>query len=244
MIRNRDRAAARHALRDLEAVGVKLPKAVSAAVTVLDRIEAAPPTAPDPNAVATAILADEPVDVITALVAEHLAHDHHRQQHRYALDTAGARVLGAILAEAGGIHQQLAAQADELIARIEAAAKINADVATLVRAGRTADAQVVATADADVAALQQLYSVRNTYLGSATNVGGVEGGVWRDPDHAERHYHQAPTVFGSWAAIIRAGGELWFPTAEEAQAVAEPIAAERQRQAREDAERHRVGTLG
>lgn len=238
MIRVRDRRAARHALKDLTGVGVKLPKSVADAAAVLDRIEAEAPTEPAPNAVSEAILNDEPADVIDALIAQHLGYDHHQQQHMRAMDTAGARILTAILSEADDIHAQLATQAGKLIEDIHAAAEVNAPVDQLVRDGRTKDARLVATADANVAQLQTLYGLRNQYLArgvQATSVGDVEAGVWEDPELADHHHRQQPTTFGTWAIIIRAGGRLWFPTPEQAREVAAPIAERRAEAAAEAA---------
>lgn len=241
-----ERYRARAALKDLAAHGVDWPGRVTAAVATLDRVEATPPTAPDHNAVARLIIDDADPDTIAAAVAEHVGAIHHAQQHRLAVDMAGQRVLAAILAERDDIHAQLKALADGLIAQITAAAAVSGTLPDLIRQGNTNEAKVLADAEPAAETLRQLYDLRNTLLvpaGLSTSVNGIEGGVWEDPGLADRHYHQAPSLFQSWAAIIRAGGVLWFPTAEQAHEVAAAIAARRAEEARAAAAGQRVGLV-
>ncbi|MGH3555193.1 MAG: hypothetical protein ACRDT5_21920 [Mycobacterium sp.] len=209
---------ARSALRDLEQHNVKLPKAVTAAVAVLDRVQGSTPPEPQPNAVAEAIVNDAAREEVGRLLHTVASYQQHRQAVFVAAKIAAGRVLAEIRRAADELHQQLAVQAAELIGQMAAAAQIDVPLQSLVRAGRDADARVVVDADTNAARLTALYAIvaEHLYPRATWGVDNVDCRQWVDP----RKVQHAPNVL----AGLRAGGELHLARPDQAQAAAAPIA--------------------
>lgn len=212
---------------------ITIPNAVTAAVELLDRIVAARPSPPDPQTVRDLILDEAKPAAIDKALLNQVAAQHHRNAWAQAVEVADRRVLAAILDHREHLHAALREQAETIIDRILRCAPITEPLAELIRQGRRDDADSVALLDGDAVELSNLYRVRDQYLTpgrdaterrAAYDVGGYRCDVWRDPDRVE-HVPRQATVSGGYLEGIRAGGQLWFPTVEEAREAAQPLFA-------------------
>lgn len=214
------------AARAFNHFGLELPKDASHWVQRLTELRSNRPEAPPHNAVAKLFADNAKAGDIEKAIAAHLGHSHRRNQHSEAETIAGARALNAIREHRDELHAQLATIAAELIDRLHRAAQISEDIRELSRQRRTAEAHLIATAEDDAAELHDLYEVRNNYLtapGSHWATGWWDCQTFRNPWDigAGKSDHDGATLWTAWAASIRAGGTLWFPTFEEATAASQ-----------------------
>lgn len=222
---NRDAAAphrAREATKQLRERGVKLPKLVGDALATLDRIEASRPPAADTGAIRDLFLAgNTDADALHAAALAELAQDLVRTGHGQAVQHAAFAVLDAIADAANEIHAALAKLAGQHIDRLTKAAAIDTALDALIRSGRAADAEVIATAEIDARELDALYRWRDRYLSPSNRRPVLDVTRWREPD------------FGGHAFIdgLRAGGTLWYPTAAEAAELAAELHQQREAEA-------------
>jgi hypothetical protein len=235
----------RDVLKQFAARNIEVPQSVNDAVAVFDRVEAATPQEPEHDAIRKAVLADADDDEINALLLADLGSTRLRAEYGQARIDAAGRVLRTILRAADELHPQLRERADEGIAKLSTVADLGgASLDTLVRERRVKDAQALAELDIVATELDALYQLRDRFLtpggGQAFSVGSgsVNAGRWRDPIAAQ-HYATGNTLADQFVSGLRGGAGLWFPTLDEALAVAEPIYDELQRQAEQTAARRR-----
>ncbi|TWS20644.1 hypothetical protein FK529_04690 [Tsukamurella asaccharolytica] len=237
------RYRARDAVATFDRLGIALPDPVLDAVAALDQVDAARPEQPDPGAVAQLIADGAPAKTVTAALEASALHGAHLSAWQQARQITGRRVTTAILDHASELHAALAEQADTAIAILEADAHIDKPLAELVRTGETDAARTVAGADHAAELLDSLGTVRDLWLkplGSTHDASGVNCGTWRDPRALDGRLHGATTPREVFRMGIRAGGQLWFPTVDEARAAAEKIAT----QLRAKAEAEAAATRG
>lgn len=212
------------AIAAVEALGrfeIVLPAEAAGWFAKLTELRETRPSAPAHDAVAR-LLADsaKPAAVDKALAA-HLAAQHLANQHRLAEAIVGQRVLDAILADRGDLHRQLAEIATGHIVQLHKAAAVDDSIADLTRQGRTDDARLVATVEGDVERLRQAFHVRDSYLTPQPGPQRWSTGRWncsafRNPWEIQHPAMETEGLWGVWRANIKAGGQMWFPTVEEA----------------------------
>jgi|SRR5690625_4178326 len=216
-----DARTARETIRELTDRKVKLDAVVLDKVAALDALDALHPEEPRADAVDVAYAAGDPDGAHTAALQQ-LTYEARRQAWHRAQKAASAAVLESVITHRDTIHEQLRTHADKLIARLEAAAAVeDIGLDRLLRDGREQDAKTVADAPWCESELKRLYALRDMRLRRPRETYGtrlVDTGMWRDPR----------TVRGTTTLLagLRAGGELWFPTIEDAAAAASPIQAE------------------
>jgi hypothetical protein len=239
---------AKQAIDDFAAVNIALPKAVTDAIAVMRHVGAAQPDKPAHTAIRQAIIAGADQTELDRLLLADLTHARLASEWTQAhTDTAGA-VLAAIRAAEPQLMPALRKQADEHIAALAQIAALDDNrLDALVRAGRQADAALLAAADTTAAALTNLYALRDNYLTpggpTALTVNGVNAAVWRDPDAAAAHA-RGKTPADRYIAGLAAGCQLWMPTPAEAIAAATDIAERRAQAAqRRRAAEHGVGSM-
>lgn len=235
---------ARAALKQLDKHGIPLPAAVAEAVAVLDRIEAAPIPDPSPRAIHDAVLDGASLDELDAIALRQLTHSRVRDGWAQARLTAAIEVLSAIMAARDELHAQLAPLAEEHIEKLTKIAGLGeVRLDELIRNSRTDDARLLADKELIGTELHELFQFRDTFLTPVsldTTPEGVDCSVWRNPRKV-RNLHPT-TVTDGFIAGIQRGGQLWYPSADEAAAAAAPIAAELRREA--DAKRRREHGVG
>lgn len=234
------------ARKQLHARGVELPEAVTAAYEVLDRITAAAPATPEPGAIRAAILDGANAATIDGLLLAELGHSRLRVEWAQARIDAAGRVLRALRQNTETVHDQLKVQAVELIDQLDHIAGLDQPLDALVLDGRHDDAQLLAQVDTIAAELDALYTIRDRFLLPSAGrpdqiaVDGINCSRWRDPRPVSRHARGNRSIAESFTDGLRAGGKLWYPTAEQAVQAAQPIAAE-EATAREAAARAQRG---
>jgi hypothetical protein len=219
------RFEAKYFAQQIAQFNVEPPEDAARWLARLTELEASRPEAPAPNALAE-LIADgaDPADIDTA-VAAYVGIKHRVAQHGEAERICGQRAMAAVRANRDTLHKQLAAIAEQLIDRLHAAAEITEPIAQLARERRTEDAALVAHADSDAEQLLALYRLRNQF---ATPTGAQwSTGLWScenfsNPWDLPRDTSGDGSLWGVWRAGIRAGGQLWFPSVEEARAASEP----------------------
>lgn len=228
---NRHAAApyrARRIIAELTDRGITLPKPVAAAVAELDRVEAEQIGEPEHHAVRDAILAGASRAELNVLLLDQLGAQHLRGSYEQAKVVAAGNVLQAVLVARDELHPQLAELAGAAIATLEKVATIPADTSldALVRSGRHEQARAYADRELVAAELAKLYEIRDHWLTPGGPDGGrvepVDATQWADPRVVTNRLH-GTTVAEVYVAGLRAGGTLWFPTAEEAVEAASPI---------------------
>jgi hypothetical protein len=94
------------------------------------------------------------------------------------------------------------------------------DIRELTRQRRTDEADLLITAESDAAELHDACKLRDNYLtapGSHWESGWWNCQHWSNPwDVTGVKADHDGSLWGVWAANIRADGRLWFPTYEEA----------------------------
>lgn len=226
------------ARKQFDARSIKLPKAVTAALETLDRIRATMPKQPAADALRGLILsgADE-ATVERALLTE-LGHSRLSQEwHQAEIDAAG-RVLRELKNAHDGLYGQLRERADRQIAHVEHVAGLDgARLEDLVREGRHADAERLATIDVAGTELHALFELYANYIAPHGYPGmlidGWDATRYVDPRPAMRHDRGNHTVSEGFVWAVRNGAQLHFPDHDSARTAAEPLAAE----ARADADR-------
>lgn len=226
---------AKTVLAKLRARDIEIPQPVIDAEIEWQRIRAMRPAEPSPTAVREAVLAGATREQIDTLILESLGHGLLAVGVAQAEIDAAGRVLAAVRDQAEPLFEQLRALAEIRVEAVEHAAGLGPidTVSTLVSAGRNEDAKALADLEvntAELAALRGLswYLWLDGYLGAVTE--GIDATVWSNPDTAGHHSKLGLAPGENQVAIIRAGGQLWFPSQAEALAAAEKIAATRRRE--------------
>lgn len=235
---------ARAALKQLDQHGIPLPAAVAQAVEVLDRIEATPIPDPSPHAIHDAVLDGADLDELNGIALHQLAHSRVRDGWAQARLTAAIEVLNTLMAARDELHAQLAPLAEDHIEKLTKIANLGeVRLDELIRNGRTDDARLLADKELIATQLDKLFQFRDAILTPVSldaRPEGVDCSRWRNPRKV-RNLHPT-TVTDGFIAGIQRGGQLWYPSADEAAAAAEPIAAELRREA--DAKRQREHGVG
>jgi len=206
--------------------GIALPTEITEALTHLDTIEAARPEQAGPIDLTNAYLDGATPKQIDTLAVAAATSTIRATAWREARIKQALRTLRLFPAYGDELTHALAELAAPLIANLEHAATIDAELGALVRAGRHDDAAIIGRIDIDAEELQCLYSIRGTVTtGAVWMVDWTDCSQWKDPHKLDTvEYHGTAT--DRYRAGIRAGAGLWFPTPDEAVAQAEPIAAE------------------
>lgn len=234
---------ARALCADLTAVGVTLPTAVTEALAALDAVDTLQPATIDPAAVA-AVYATGDKKKAEAAALDLTTHPARRAAWEEGRILAGIAVLHTVQSHGDHIVTALAEQAAPLIDTVTAAASIEThDLSSLIREGRTADAELAARHELNAADLAHLYALRaKVTKGAEYDVNGWDCGVWRDPRPVRDALAGRSTAITGPAELytrgVRAGGQLWFPTPGEAVHAAGVIA--RAESARADDEQARA----
>ena len=143
--------------------------------------------------------------------------------HNEALTHTAHTALEQLLIHRDPVHAQLAQRANELIAKLHATAVIDVPINTLIREGRHEDAKLVADVDHSAAELNALFDLRDHHLvpgGFRTlTVGHINCARWRNAPDIDGYLRGGIT--DGFLSGLRAGGDLWYPTAEEAIAAAQ-----------------------
>lgn len=210
---------ASEAARAFHQLGIELSPEANDLVKRLQTLRANKPE-PAPHDAVALLIADSAKDaVIDQAIAFHVGQNHRIQQHARAENILGARILAAILDDRDRLHNQLKAQAEPIIERLHRAADITDNITDLVRAQRTDDAALVATIEPDAESLRQLYFLRDRYTTPPTaqwSTGFWSCQHWQNPWDIEHPAAHDDTLWGTYRSSIRAGGQLWFPTWEQA----------------------------
>lgn len=211
----------RSAVASLAEHNVPISAAVAAAVTELDRVRSIKPAEVTPQNLSD-LYSDpkaKPADLII-LAATVSTMGSRRESWGGALRGAGAAGLRAIAEEVGDIVEALRPAAEGHLAIIRWYAEEGSpDVSALVREHRTDDAQKAATAPLAYADWQALVKMRRD-LSGRTDL-WTRSGVWANPEHVATEMAYKKQLVGlDWiTAAVRAGGQLWWPTIEQAAAV-------------------------
>ena len=231
---NRTAAAwtARQATSEFTSRDIKLPKSVTDRLRHLDLVEARKPTEIPANAIREAYYRLDDDQAIEQIALQHTTFHLRQGGHTQAVADAGVAVLVALREARSTLHPKLADLAAGYIAHIEKSVEIDTELDVLIRANRHDDARVVAEKDVVAAKLDALYLVRDLYLTGKgkDGIGDADYGVaqfncgrWRDPVKVMYHVREAHSIYEAYYHGIKAGGQLWFPTAEQAQAEARPV---------------------
>lgn len=228
-------------LRLVEA-GVKLPADITAAREHLAATVALAPSVPAAPEVDAAFLAGDPEEA-ARLVGRRELHQALTASHTRAVETNQDRLRHALASHADDLTRSLAEQAAPAIKGIQAAAAHGptATAASLLTQGKGKAAREVADAPAHCARLRDLWAIRATVTAGSGGFGDCGG--WRDPRVVGDTHRSHPHLDVLVAGVID-GGELWFPTPGEAQAVQARIDAEEQARNTRSHQQRRVLTAG
>lgn len=221
---------ARKLASDLTALDIEIPADVADTLASLDALEARKPQPTTPDDLAKAYVDGSSDKAVDTLLAWHLADNARANAWREARVRIAGRALSQLAFHHADLIDRLAEKAAPLIANLERAAEIGSvDVAALIRAGRTEDADVIAHLELTAGDLANLYNIR-TRITVGAEYGGC--GVWRDP----RHVKVIPngTQSDYYLAGIKAGAELWFPQPHEAEAQGRKVGQAQKDQLRGD----------
>ncbi len=219
----------RDALGQLGSRGIPTPGAVTEALAVLRRVEAAEPAAVDPQAIRRAYLAGADQTEIDRLLLADLGATRLRSEWAQGRIGAAVAVLTALRESAAEIYPALREQAAQAVKTLQAVAELDAGATVdgLVRGGRVEDAKLLAGAEEVAAELNRLYQFRDQYLLGgglrSVAVNGFDCSRWRDPVSAAK-YARGQTPADQYVAGLREGCELWYPTGAEARAAAQELA--------------------
>jgi hypothetical protein len=236
----------RDGLAGFNARNVKLPTAVTDAVAHWQAIKNRTPEGQPATAIRDAVMANADDDEIDRLLLRDLGSTRLRSAFAQAAVSAAVAALGAIRDARAEIHAQLSTLADKSIADLGAVAALgDCTLDGLVRSGKTAEARLFADRAVIGSELHALFGLRDGYLYpgglKAARVGHIDCTVWRDPTAVEGT--TGSSVVDRYLSGLRAGGQLWFPDAEQAVAAAQPLFDAWQRQAEvEAAERRSQGS--
>lgn len=248
MVWNRREGApyrARAVIKALNQRGIPLTASIDAAVDVLDRVEAGLPPEPSPTALHDAVLAGADAEHLDGLVLKELGHSRIRAAYAQAKLSAAVQVLRAVIADRHELHPHLAERAAECIDTLKQCASIDAPLDSLIRSGRTGDAKALADKELAGRELAELFQLRDIHLtpeGIDARPAGVDCTQWVNPGKVS-HLH-GDTPADRYVNGLRRGGELHYPTPEQAAELAAPIAAELAEAAERRRERqHGIGHL-
>jgi hypothetical protein len=207
------------AVSALAQFNITLPDDAQRWLTRLTELRENPVEQPAHNTVAL-LIADnaKPADIDRATAA-HVGAQHRINQHQQAQAICGQRIIAAILADRDRLNTELATQAHELIDKLHAAATIDESVAELTKQRRTEDAELLVWVDTDVEQLRRMYFVRNEYLtppGAQWTTGWWDCSEWQAPWLIKNPATTDSSMWSQYRASIRAGGQLWYPTWEQA----------------------------
>lgn len=158
MAYNSDAAAAvraRLSVRQLDALGVKIPAAVKDRVDQLDALEAAAPRQPSSHTLIDATIAQDQQAIDAAALAE-VTFTARRNAHAAAVNAAGRAVTDAIRAARNAIARDLTKLARRHAEQAAAADAITETIEGLVQRGRFDDAATKAAGPSHVAAIESL----------------------------------------------------------------------------------------
>lgn len=224
---------ARNAVEQFKSRGIELNETTVNALAVLDRIEATAPQKQDGKTIRNLIVAGADRDDIDRALLRDATHAKHVSEHAQARVIAAYNVMTAICDDRDALHAALELHATEVIGQLTAVAELGSSntLDKLVSEGRHKEAEALVAAASNAAELDNLYETRDHYLtppGYGYGVGAIDCGRWVDPRVGA---HFANTSAGMkrseyFLYVIRSGGELWFPTAEEAVQRAREVHAE------------------
>lgn len=210
--------------RALDEFGITLSADTDRWFQRLNELKANPPKPLPHNAVAELVADAAKPAVIDAAVAAHVGQNHRIMAHDIAVNIVGRRVLDALLADRDRIHAALAVIANEAIDRLHRAAALEQSISELTRQRRSDEAHLLACADTDAETLRRLFVIRDEYLTPASekwSTGWWNCATYSNPWDVKNPSPREETVWEVFRAEIRAGGQLWFPTIEEARAASQ-----------------------
>ena len=245
---NNDPAAdLRLARRDFDALGVKLPKPVTTAIQAVDTIEARRPVEVANDAVAQAYLAGASDAEIAAVVAREANWQRQTSGHRQAVQIAAGTALAALRDHAGPIVEAMRPAVEKVIGEIHAACRADSlDPGQLLRAGKTAEAELAARLRINVDRLRAFRAARDNYLWPSSVLVAAHGyDKYRTPRRADAAASVPTPDMPLEATTVRAGADLWWPTLDEVTELSgQAAAAEAARAAELAAERAQQGRVG
>ena len=147
--------------------GVPLPADAQRWHQRLLELQKSRPEAPPHGHVAELIAGGADQAAIDKLVAQQVGQSFRQQEHAEAIRLCGRRVLASVREHRDHLHAQLADIANDIITQLHNAAALDADITQLAREKRVDDAALLASAPSHAATLQDLYKVRDWYLGAA-----------------------------------------------------------------------------
>jgi hypothetical protein len=216
------------ALDALAVHSINHPPAVTEAIELWQRVRSTRPAQPGHYDIRDAVLAGaDPVELGSLIVAD-LGAQKVQNAWSQAEQFAAQAALAAILEHRDHYHQQLAKQAAELIAKLEATAAVGgAPLDALIRAGRTDEAKLVADLEQHAAALDNIYRTRDLYLVAGgwkqLRAGQFDCSRWENPTDLEDRIGGNLTLGQGFLCGINGAGRLWFPTGEQARAAAQQL---------------------
>jgi hypothetical protein len=214
------------ALAGFDTRGVKLPDSVTAAVEHWRAVKNRAPADQPATAIRDAVMAGADDDEIERLLLRDLGSTRLRSAFAQAAIDAANRALAAIIDARADLHAQLSTLADKAITDLAAVAALgDTSLDALVRSGKTAEAKLFADRALTGSELHALFGLRDSFLYpgglKAARVGNIDCTQWRDEAAVEGA--KGATVVDRFISGLRAGGVLWFPSAEQAVAAARPI---------------------
>lgn len=231
---------ARKTADQLRALGITIPKDVRTLLDRLDQLDAdRPPVLTQTDLEQAYITGASPAEV-ARIAADLTTHSARSNAWTEARIKVGQQALAAFTANGDDLTKALAKLAAPLIERmVDAAALDTLDTTALIRAGRSAEAEVAARVDIVAGDLEHLYRLRDRITkGAEYGASGIDCRRWMDPRKArtaDALRTPPATATDAFLRGIRADAGLWFPTPGEAQAQAAPLAAEER--AERDAEK-------
>lgn len=214
--RNGAHRAAHAAITDFTALGITLPRQATTAHAALTAHET---RAPQPTISVRDLYVNNATDKsINEALAYNATHNDRRNAWTQARADLGIATIRALINNADELHPQLASLAKPIIENITAAAQLNDGLTALVRDGRTKDAELLAHAEHHTTQLEHLYALYADYCTPPdieTEFGGYTATHWSNPRTVHGH-DKGDTQWEAWRAGIRAGGQLWYPTWQQA----------------------------
>lgn len=222
-------------------LGVTLPEAATAALAILDRVEARPPRADHPDALVDLYMAEDWTDEAEQTLATRMETQARRAKNwGDARQKSGERVLWVMRTHVADLVTDLADEANGLIATITTAARMDStDAKHLLRMRRPADAQALADAEGAAERLVDLYQFRDEV---SEEPDPLDLGTWRDRWTVPGHLQHGATLWDIWRWGIRQDHQLWWPTP--AQIVERSAEIARQAKAEAMAEREAAVSSG
>lgn len=233
----------RSAVAELTRRGVTLPETVAAAATDLERVEGLCPVEITDLDVRRAYADPDqtPAD-LDALVQRAATSPRLRQAWGEARSDAALRGLSALHDEAAALVEALRDQAEAAIDEVEWYAQAGEPtVADLVRAGRTKDATRAAAVTTAFAEWGALRTLRQQVTGRDFPWAAV--GTWANTEEVEAAWAGSTRGLSGldyFAAVIREGGVVYWPTMAEAADAAARLNQARKKATSDDARAARI----